>query len=1224
MSSRSEARAAVTAAGESSPRPATACIASPSCHLPVVVRGTTTPLVVGVGSTRPRGASRSDVRSQSSRSHDGNSVHSEGGRGRSGRAHDSRPNRKAGPRWEQALPPRTRRRDPSTEVVEVPAVVAGDADSQLIQFELRHPVSVGLRRYAALQGVRLVASTVDSIGVSSHPTLLLDRVLACHVIRDMAYDRIADARRDLSLAPEFSSLDIRVLGGHSSEFIHAGNTRQPPSFDDVGEIKFHCCTPMLSTADACRQRGDCAHVAADCIDMCPGTPLLWLSCHSLYYMRPEEIGRFTLKCHLRMGFACLHEFEPLGSPSGVFLGHDGQVEAAWRREKDGDVVMDAAMNSLAYRHSDMSWLQNYSHWDFTVPSVTLAPPLTYRLAWSRSRALGSNRIFEFHVVDTTVAPALVCQPMPPRPLEDLDRHVREGVSHARTFFMGHEYNQSMYFSINQKLIGYYRGNVPPDRMHEVLDRVWSELDVDHAGVAAAAARVTDAPNWLRRNALIRRWFTGWSRTDQVMRSFRRWLPTPWSISPTAFAVTASVLALGAYSAGSTDVLPAFVPQWAYLPRSLPSFLVAAPVPVLHTPFIPTMFSLWIVLSALFGFAAFELDRFRENAPMLWIRGRYVPSMPPWFSLLCELGVQWLPYGNWINALGEALLGTWYLAPAHLLFVGWLGSAAHLVFDSVVGLGEKPRRLSLYDVCCAARPLSPQRVGSVITPSKLYEPDCTPSIRSVCFTHFVTSHFPVVARRCHHNEVVAVRNRVLMVVPFVDPLFWTAASNLLRPILSFAPRLRVTWTEWLKRFPMNKQARLAPSEIASTGPTAFTVSPMLKLEHVLKGTNLRCTAGSLDPCEVGDVELFDPRVISVRKDAYQAKFGPYCVACSDSLKSLCDCSCNITYACGMSVAQLGNWMSKTLMQVSRPVFLQTDFSRFDATISTHALRFQYRMMSLMFGTCLPEAEADLTTRAWFSSGLYYSVEGTRKSGNSDTSVGNSLVNIGFWCVVLHRLKIPLERCRVIIMGDDSLVAIPSAFVYTDQELTDAAVKAAEGSGLVLKIAVVHDWRRTRFCSCRFFHLRRGDIRCAQCPGRYLAKGGWALSPPDSARYQYEWIRAATYCLVACFAHVPVMRALALLFSRHVFGCSSYADMSRILHEHKDDTYRHGFEHWMESDSPPNEPLVTDDPDIMTDFAFVYDLDPVDLTNAEEYILALPFTLPIRLDHWVLECLVEADV
>jgi hypothetical protein len=426
-------------------------------------------------------------------------------------------------------------------------------------------------------------------------------------------------------------------------------------------------------------------------------------------------------------------------------------------------------------------------------------------------------------------------------------------------------------------------------------------------------------------------------------------------------------------------------------------------------------------------------------------------------------------------------------------------------------------------------------------------------------------------------VVAVRNRVVMKVPDPAPGLWDETWATFQKTVGAVEAY--DYVQWYNRFPAVKQKTLKWLESATP---KWVVTPMVKVEKQLV-----------------DVD-FDPRLISMREPEYQAAFGPLALAASEAMKVIFGPNSNYTYASGYTMADLATWLSHC-EHIRNPYYYSVDFSRFDAHVSAAALQFQYKWMETVFGRKIGSLWRDIITNGWHPN-ITYSVNGTRKSGNSDTTFGNSLINLAMWQYVFRGFK---GQYRVIVMGDDSLV-VTSAPIYPDYVLTQF--------GFTAKVIMTRDLRQASFCSCRFYALADGTFYPAVKVGRMLSKSGWALHPQVLKRE--KWLGQLAYTLYLEYVHVPVARAIVLRLARHTLGREvGYAELHSLPAydvEHKAIT--------------PSRRLMLKRNNVtsamIASFAETYLLSEKEVKNIEDRILEEP--VPMNLSWPTVDAIVSMDV
>jgi hypothetical protein len=921
--------------------------------------------------------------------------------------------------------------------------------------------------------------------------------------------------------------------------------------------EFHSCMPVIETADALRLPGDCDLVATKCIIQHGGSAV-WLSSHSLYYLSPADVMFITSHVASRSGYAAIHDFV---GDSGYWYLHGDLAEASWRH--NGEMIeMTALGNSTSYRHCDMQWLVGGQYRESIFGGS--------QLCWSRIRTIGSTSVYHFVVLNQPVVASLPAFDTH----IDLSTTVNDvaGYVASRTAF--EVLTPELLSSTARAAFNLLRTIAPLRVVPELLNKVMLAIVPNDSVIKVKQDLVESSMRVQVSNSLGNRVAEGWRNNELFMASISDYVRQSRDRRCIVFSLCVGLVAYGWYGPGQFTVV---------INLALASFLF---------------------MVALLGWFGVGRDVLPPHPYQLCWLSAILP-MP--VALTVELAIGLQPYGPYVNCVCEILFGSWLVAPVHLLLLGWSGLIGHFVWDVSYDV------FLYYDVCCDGRPLAPMRPGASCCRGV---GDCRPQLRLKCFCYYSKLAFPVVARRCCHNEYIAIRNRVVMVVPLPRRGLWNEAIQTFAPYVKGCDFTPVAYGDWLRRFPLVKRNRLLDKELMGFEMIQPVVNPMLKLEKVLKGSDLR--NNSHDPCVAGNVELFDPRVISMRSATYQAYFGPYCLGVSDALRRHWNSDCCITYACGMTLNELGGWFSQTEDHFASPIYFCSDFSRFDAHVSVDALHFQYSIMAMIAGYRLPQCRVDRTTVAYFDSGCKYTVEGTRKSGNSDTTVGNSIINAGFW--VAYLLAHGQSLFRLIVMGDDCVVAVP----MTGLNVFSDVIGVATQYGFSVKGSSHLELSDVTFCSCRMFPLPVRDYCAALKPGRTIAKSGYALNAPDSDRYRDQWVRALVYSMVLEYAHVPVMRALTLRLVNIVFSLPLCYESFITIGKMQFDLDRFGLARYT---IQPDHHFLRVRIGVVemqySYFARTYDLSVSQVHECEDWLLHLSPPLPLRLQHPVIDRIVAVD-
>lgn len=232
----------------------------------------------------------------------------------------------------------------------------------------------------------------------------------------------------------------------------------------------------------------------------------------------------------------------------------------------------------------------------------------------------------------------------------------------------------------------------------------------------------------------------------------------------------------------------------------------------------------------------------------------------------------------------------------------------------------------------------------------------------------------------------------------------------------------------------------------------------------------------------------PRAIQARVDEFKAAAGPWIAAfemkCRESLP---------IFIKGLTPQQKAEKIDR-LYQRALTAF-ELDFSRFDRSLTVDLLEATEHRI---YKHCLPEPIARLMTmqlnsRVRTRNNAAYVVNGTRMSGDVNTSIGNCLVVA---CLMLA-LKLPLDS--FLVEGDDMLA------VVTEKEKARIDASILEAAGLSPKIRFI-ETQQAEFCSRRLIPTILGPRLCRD-PRREVARVGYSIHSESDRdkllRGVHEW-------------------------------------------------------------------------------------------------------------------------
>jgi hypothetical protein len=376
--------------------------------------------------------------------------------------------------------------------------------------------------------------------------------------------------------------------------------------------------------------------------------------------------------------------------------------------------------------------------------------------------------------------------------------------------------------------------------------------------------------------------------------------------------------------------------------------------------------------------------------------------------------------------------------------------------------------------------------------------------------------PLCFYSCPHNDVAAVSRRICNGTARWDSdlrghmRVWrmVRSSNLLPEIITYdVPQ--VSFDGWAADYPEAFRKRLSvwKESFEQEGLT----SSDFKIEAFVKIERLPLTLFSSDDKDR------KPRLIQGRRGKLKVATGPWFKWAGKVLARNWNGRSQLYYPSGASAEEIGQWSSRAEADGLIPHCF--DFSQWDSTVGPGA---SLAWLDACRGMGCPGVIEDLALsrlrqvvgRTKFRA--KYTKLAQVSSGDGDTSVGNSYIQGLGWLWVLHQV-VPgvAANCRVMVLGDDSVIAAP-------KQLTIASISACwDRLGFKLTGGST-EWDTAQFCSGRFWRSE-GTRVFGPSPGRVIGKTFWSvINWGDSKRA--PWLRGVCLGLSLNCSHVPILGAL----------------------------------------------------------------------------------------------------
>lgn len=429
-----------------------------------------------------------------------------------------------------------------------------------------------------------------------------------------------------------------------------------------------------------------------------------------------------------------------------------------------------------------------------------------------------------------------------------------------------------------------------------------------------------------------------------------------------------------------------------------------------------------------------------------------------------------------------------------------------------------------NVCNEGKRLRPIAPKCSMAAPKEYE--CKPGFGLQQVGPTTSYRTPLMARKCIHNAILAVRNRCIAVTPDPEPGAYDEIYDFLINYgrlltLNQGRKIRpMPREQWLRRFPPARRAMLeeAWDQMRREGYTLEQLSMVLffvKAESILK-------------CYPEYTELYEPRAIQGSTPGYQNLHGPFTLAYANCLKVTWGRQedgeyWQLAYSSGMNATELGRWFEEGAAHLfnkyGRIGIGKGDAERFDMHLHLDGLRVEMRIYS-HYTTRKQQRimEAQLKTVATGPFGIKFNYVGRRGSGRSNTSSGNTTINGGCYGNAYKKLKV--QDYRANIQGDDNITIMPWTDLLRVKEHIAIEFKRY---GFILKFEISDSLYDAEFCSGRFYPTDRGTIFGPKI-GRILTKLYYSKTELPTLNQQAEWLRGVALGAVHDHNHIPILRTL----------------------------------------------------------------------------------------------------
>jgi hypothetical protein len=317
------------------------------------------------------------------------------------------------------------------------------------------------------------------------------------------------------------------------------------------------------------------------------------------------------------------------------------------------------------------------------------------------------------------------------------------------------------------------------------------------------------------------------------------------------------------------------------------------------------------------------------------------------------------------------------------------------------------------------------------------------------------------------------------------------------------------------------------------------------------------------------EIKDPRVIYGTTEQSKILLGRQVVPISKMLSSkVWNITNPLLYASGYTGDQIGDWCYHWENVLVLCIFLEMDFSRWDKHYSKYAIELEIFVLLHFFtleekyqAAVISLLRAQRGAKCFTRFGDLYSFLSKRKSGDPNTSLGNTLINMLIHIYFLFTLNlIPGRDYAMAALGDDNFIILKeSSLNITKEELKSRSIKFFSELGMVPKLKIEDKLARTEFLSACFYPTKNSYFLAPKI-GRWIARHGWSLTTINIT--EKEHMKEIAMSMERC-KEMPVIGAFLKLYlkeTQSTIRSKKYKQQSYKMEFSKNFVYTGAFDSW----------------------------------------------------------------
>lgn len=426
-------------------------------------------------------------------------------------------------------------------------------------------------------------------------------------------------------------------------------------------------------------------------------------------------------------------------------------------------------------------------------------------------------------------------------------------------------------------------------------------------------------------------------------------------------------------------------------------------------------------------------------------------------------------------------------------------------------------------------------------------DCCSSETQHWYAHINHFHKHILyPKKCICNAIRATKNRQCCQMGEYDPkaaielLKWTQQNiSKLLPITNYQSQ---TQADWVESVPSTKRLQKQQA-IDNNNEAGVLTSKQTEVKAFMKIEPLNRKDKHLSDCD----QPIDPRLISGRYSEYDVIGGPIIKRITKLIASMWSYTYNqivpgimsrvkgITYfSTGHNKISIGGWFKRHVM-LGRCRWFNTDYKRFDASTARYLIELEADIYNAFCN--------DPNFRAWLIAQfttlgtieikdgkdilkVIYGCDGTRKSGDQNTSIGNTMINVLVQVFALSKQYPNIidllnnEEIALLVLGDDTVMVIhgdPNGHKFNMQTHVNVSTQL----GLQMDIEERHEYD-VSFCSSYFVPAKvngEESYILTQKLGRNLSRS--YTTEINYGKSTKPWIKSNAYAYSQDYRHIPAM-------------------------------------------------------------------------------------------------------